>query len=47
MEIELQYLYRSTDAMMGPAELGGFALAESRSFEIVDSFWVTHELQLR
>ena len=36
MEIELQYLYRSTDAMMVPAELAGFALAESLSFEIVD-----------
>jgi hypothetical protein len=47
VEIELQYLYRSTDAMMVPAELAGFALAESLSFEIVDSFWDTHELQLR
>ena len=47
MEIELQYLYRSTDAMMVPAELAGFALAESLSFEIVDSFWDTHELELR
>src|SRR3954468_4949581 len=47
VEIELQYLYRSSDAMMVPAELAGFALAESLSFEIVDSFWDTHDLELR
>ena len=47
MEIELQYLYRSPDTMMVPAELAGFALAESLTFEIVDSFWDTHELALR
>src|SRR3954447_22389429 len=47
VEIELQYLYKSADAMMVPAELAGFALAESLSFEIVDSFWDTHDLELR
>lgn len=47
MEIELQYLYRSNDAMMVPAELAGFALAESLTFEIVDAFWDTHDLTLR
>jgi len=47
VEIELQYLYRSPDTMMVPAELAGFALAESLTFEIVDSFWDTHELALR
>src|SRR6476660_5795277 len=33
--------------MMVPAELAGFALAESLSFEIVDSFWDTQELRMR
>jgi inorganic triphosphatase YgiF len=47
VEIELQYLYRSNETMMVPAELAGFALAESLQFEIVDSFWDTQELQLR
>jgi inorganic triphosphatase YgiF len=47
VEIELQYLYRSSDPMMVPAELAGFALAESLSFEIIDSFWDTHDLDLR
>ena len=47
MEIELQYLYRSNDAMMVPAELAGFALAESLSFDIVDAFWDTQDLRLR
>jgi inorganic triphosphatase YgiF len=47
VEIELQYLYRSTDPMMVPAELAGFALAESLTYEIVDSFWDTHEFQVR
>ncbi len=47
VEIELQYLYRSTDAMMVPAELAGFALAESLTFEIVDSFWDTPEFRVR
>jgi inorganic triphosphatase YgiF len=32
---------------MVPAELAGFALAESLSFEIVDAFWDTHNLELR
>ena len=30
MEIDLQYLYSSSDAMMVPAELAGFALADTR-----------------
>jgi inorganic triphosphatase YgiF len=47
VEIELQYLYQSSDAMMVPAELAGFALAESLRFEIVDAFWDTHNLELR
>jgi inorganic triphosphatase YgiF len=47
MEIELQYLYRSSDAMMVPTELAGFALAESLSFEIVDAFFDTQDLDLR
>jgi inorganic triphosphatase YgiF len=47
VEIELQYLYQSNEPMMVPAELAGFALAESLSFEIVDSFWDTQELRLR
>jgi inorganic triphosphatase YgiF len=47
VEIELQYLYRSADKMMVPAELAGFALAGSLQFEIVDAFWDTHEFALR
>ena len=47
MEIELQYLYRSDDALLVPAELAGFVLAESLSFGIVDSFFDAHDLSLR
>lgn len=47
MEIELQYLYRSDDALLVPAELAGFVLAESQSFEIMDSFFDAHDLSLR
>jgi len=47
VEIELQYLYRSPDKMMVPAELAGFALAESLQFEIVDAFWDTPDFALR
>jgi inorganic triphosphatase YgiF len=47
MEIELQYLYRSEDQLLVPAELAGFVLAQSLSFEIVDRFFDAHDLQLR
>jgi inorganic triphosphatase YgiF len=47
MEIELQYLYRSSDPIMVPAELAGFALAESLSFEIIDRFFDSSELEIR
>ncbi len=47
MEIELQYLYRSDDPLLVPAELAGFALATSSSFEILDGYFDTPELALR
>ncbi len=47
VEIELQYLYRSGDPLLVPAELAGFALAGSSSFEIVDAYFDTAELALR
>ncbi len=47
VEIELQYLYRSSDPLLVPAELAGFALAGSSSFEIVDAYFDTAELALR
>jgi inorganic triphosphatase YgiF len=47
VEIELQYLYRSTDPLLVPAELAGFALGGSMSFEIVDAYFDTADLALR
>ncbi|CAA9543847.1 MAG: hypothetical protein AVDCRST_MAG79-2096 [uncultured Thermoleophilia bacterium] len=47
VEIELQYLYRSSEPLLVPAELAGFALAGSTSFEIVDAYFDTAELGLR
>lgn len=47
VEIELQYLYRDPEGLLVPAELAGFALAESLAFEITDSFFDTHEFDLR
>lgn len=47
VEIELQYLYDSDDPVMVPAELAGFALAESLRFDVLDTFFDTHELELR
>jgi len=47
VEIELQYLYRSSDPIVVPAELAGFALAESLSFEIIDRFFDTDSLEVR
>jgi inorganic triphosphatase YgiF len=47
VEIELQYLYRSTEPIVVPTELAGFALAESLTFEIIDRFFDTADLELR
>ena len=47
MEIELQYLYRDSEGLLVPAEIAGFALAESLTFEITDSFYDTPDLRLR
>ena len=47
VEIELQYLYRSTEPIVVPTELAGFALAESLTFEIIDRFFDTSDLELR
>jgi hypothetical protein len=47
VEIELQYLYRKSDGLLVPAELAGFALAESLSFEVVDSYYDTPTFALR
>ena len=47
VEIELQYLYASSDPIMVPAELSGFALAESLTYEIIDRFFDTDSLEIR
>lgn len=47
MEIELQYLYTGSEPLVIPVELAGFALANSASFDIRDSFFDTGSLALR
>ena len=47
VEIELQYLYDSDDPIMVPAELAGFALAESLRFDVLDTFYDTPDLEIR
>ena len=47
MEIELQYLYTGSEPLVIPVELAGFALANSASFDIRDSFFDTDSLALR
>jgi hypothetical protein len=47
VEIELQYLYAADGAELVPIELAGFALAESTSFQILDTYYDSDALALR
>jgi hypothetical protein len=47
MEIELQYVYAADGAELVPIELAGFSLAESASFQILDTYYDSGALALR
>jgi hypothetical protein len=47
VEIELQYLWEGEGAELVPIELAGFALAESASFDILDTYYDSYRLELR
>jgi hypothetical protein len=47
VEIELQYLWEGEGAELVPIELAGFALAESASFDILDTYYDSDSLELR
>jgi hypothetical protein len=47
MEIELQYVYAADGAELVPIELAGFSLAESASFQVLDTYYDSDALALR